>query len=64
MASAAAAKLDQPAPSGASWELRCGLDNCFRVFYEVDAAATEVQVLAIGVKQRNRLVIGREEYQA
>ena len=55
--------LDQPAPFGASWELRCGPDNRFRVFYEVDAAAHEVQILAIGVKERNRLLIGGEEYQ-
>jgi hypothetical protein len=55
--------LDQPAPFGASWELRCGPDNRFRVFYEVDAAAREVQILAIGVKERNRLLIAGEEYQ-
>jgi mRNA-degrading endonuclease RelE of RelBE toxin-antitoxin system len=55
--------LDQPAPFGASWELRCGPDNRFRVFYEVDLAAHAVQILAIGVKERNRLVIGGEEYQ-
>jgi mRNA-degrading endonuclease RelE of RelBE toxin-antitoxin system len=54
--------LDQPAPFGASWELRCGPDNRFRVFYEVDAAAHEVQVLAVGVKDRDRLLIGGEEY--
>ena len=54
--------LDQPAPFGASWELRCGPDNRFRVFYEVDAAARQVQVLAIGVKDRNRVLIGGEEY--
>src|SRR5579862_8573288 len=55
--------MDQPAPFGASWELRCGPDNRFRVFYDVDAAAHQVQVLAIGVKERNRLLIGGEEYQ-
>ena len=55
--------LDQPAPFGASWELRCGPDNRFRVFYEVDAEAHVVQVLAIGVKERNRLFIGGEEYE-
>jgi hypothetical protein len=55
--------LDQPAPFGASWELRCGPENRFRVSYEVDAVAHEVQVLAIGVKERNRLLIGGEEYQ-
>ena len=55
--------LDQPAPFGASWELRCGPDNRFRVFYEVDVVAHEVRILAIGVKERNRLLIGGEEYQ-
>src|SRR4051794_28323042 len=55
--------LDQPAPFGASWELRCGPDNHFRVFYEVDSASRAVQVLAIGVKERNRLLIGGEEYE-
>src|SRR5438128_7784129 len=56
--------LDQPAPFEASWELRCGPDNRFRVFYDVDAASQEVQVLAIGVKDRNRLLIGGEEYES
>ena len=42
--------LDLPAPFEASWELRCGPDNRFRVFYEVDLAAQKVQVLAFGVK--------------
>ncbi len=56
--------LDQPAPFGASWELRCGPANRFRVFYQVNAAAQEVEVLAIGVKERNRLLIGGEEYQS
>ena len=55
--------LDQPAPFGASWELRCGPDNRFRVFYNVDSAAQEVQVLAVGVKDRNRLLIGGEDYE-
>jgi hypothetical protein len=55
--------LDQPAPFGATWELRCGPRNRFRVFYEVDSAAHEVQVLAVGVKDRNRLLIGGEEYE-
>jgi hypothetical protein len=55
--------LDQPAPFGASWELRCGLDNRFRFFYDVDSASREVQVLAVGVKKRNRLVIGGEKYE-
>ena len=56
--------LDQPAPFEASWELRCGPDNRFRVFYEVDAESQTVRVLAIGVKDRNRLLIGGEEYES
>jgi hypothetical protein len=56
--------LDQPAPFAASWELRCGPDNRFRVFYDVDAESQEVRVLAIGVKVRNRLSIGGEEYES
>lgn len=56
--------LDQPAPFAATWELRCGPDNRFRVFYDVEAAAREVHILAIGVKDRNRLLIGGEEYDA
>jgi mRNA-degrading endonuclease RelE of RelBE toxin-antitoxin system len=55
--------LDQPAPYEASWELRCGPKNRFRVFYEVNSEGFEVQVLAIGVKDRNRLWIGGEEYE-
>src|SRR5438093_8814812 len=55
--------LDQPAPFEASWELRCGPDNRFRVFYDLDSASQTVKVLAIGVKDRNRLLIGGEEYE-
>src|SRR5437763_4883410 len=56
--------LDQPAPFEASWELRCGPDNRFRVFYDVDVAAYVVEVLAIAVKYRDRLSIGGEEYES
>src|SRR5438046_2514431 len=56
--------LDQPAPFGASWVLRCGPDNRFRVFYDVDVAAYVVEVLAIAVKYRDRLSIGGEEYES
>jgi len=55
--------LDQPAPFEATWELRCGPDNRFRVFYGVDVQSLEVQILAIGLKDRNRLLIGGEEYE-
>ncbi len=56
--------LEQPAPFEASWELRCGPDNRFRVFYEIDSASQAVRVLAVGVKERNRLFIGGEEYES
>ena len=56
--------LDQPAPFEASWELRCGPDNRFRVFYDVDSASQAVHVLAVGVKDRSRLLIGGEEYES
>ena len=56
--------LDQPAPLGASWELRCGPDHRFRVFYDIEAATHEVQVLAVCVKDRDRLLIGGEEYES
>jgi hypothetical protein len=55
--------LDQPAPLEASWELRCGPDNCLGVFYDVGFASQAVWVLAVGVKDRNRLLIGGEEYE-
>ena len=54
--------LEHPVPFGATWELRCGPQNRFRVFYEVDHAHRAVQVLAIGVKEGNRLMIGGEEF--
>jgi hypothetical protein len=50
-----------PGPEGATWELRCGPENRLRVFYEVDAAAGEVRILAIGLKERARVFIGGEE---
>ncbi len=56
--------LEQPAPFDASWELRCGPENRFRVFYDVDMASKKVQVLAIGVKDRNQLFCGGEEYKS
>src|SRR5712691_5039226 len=56
--------LDQPAPFDASWELRCGPTNRFRVFYDVDSESLTVLVLAIGVKDRSRLLIGGEEYES
>ena len=54
--------LDPPMPFGATWELRFGPKNCFRVFYEIDSNAFSVSVLAVGIKEGNRLFIGREEF--
>jgi mRNA-degrading endonuclease RelE of RelBE toxin-antitoxin system len=54
--------LEAPAPFSATWELRLGPTNQFRVFYEVDAEEHVVAILAIGVKRRERLFIGGEEF--
>ncbi len=54
--------LQRPASFGADWELRLGPGNRFRVFYQVDAEQCQVHILAIGVKDRNRLLIGGEEF--
>jgi hypothetical protein len=56
--------MDQPAPFHASRELRCGPDNRFRDFYDVDTASLAVRILAIGIKDRSRLLIGGEEYES
>jgi mRNA-degrading endonuclease RelE of RelBE toxin-antitoxin system len=42
----------------ADWELRIGR---YRVFYDVDVANRVVRILAVGVKERNRLLIGGQE---
>ena len=56
--------MEAPAPFDASWELRCGPNNRFRVLYDVDSTTLQVWILAIGVKDRNRLLIGKEEYES
>lgn len=53
--------LRQPAPFEATWELRLGPRNRFRVLYGVDHERHEVQIQAIGVKQGNRLFVGGQE---
>lgn len=45
----------------AEWEIRFGPNNRFRVFYEIDHQQCKVHILAIGVKEGNRLIIGGEE---
>ena len=45
----------------APWELRVGL---LRVFYEVDALESElVNILAIGIKKGNQLIVSGKEIQ-
>ena len=55
--------LRQPALFAATWEIRFGPDNRFRVWYDIDQEAHIVQIMAIGEKQRERLFIGGEEVQ-
>jgi mRNA-degrading endonuclease RelE of RelBE toxin-antitoxin system len=45
----------------AEWELRFGPNNRFRVFYQIDHEGRQVRIVAVGVKDRNRLLIGGEE---
>ena len=45
----------------ADWEMRVGPGNRFRVFYQMEPSERTVYILAIGVKEQNRLVIGGEE---
>ncbi len=52
--------LRAPSTLGATWELRCGPNNRFRIFYDIDLDVRLVIVLAIAVKDRNELWIGKE----
>lgn len=47
---------------GATWELRCGPSNRFRVLYTVDAKSREVIILAIARKIGNDLFVGKEKF--
>jgi mRNA-degrading endonuclease RelE of RelBE toxin-antitoxin system len=53
--------LRQPALFSATWEIRFGPNNRFRVLYDIDEENRTVQIIAIGEKQRDRLFIGGEE---
>jgi mRNA-degrading endonuclease RelE of RelBE toxin-antitoxin system len=55
--------LEEPASFGATWELRFGPKNSFRVFYDVSHEEKTVSVLPIGVKEGNRLFIGGQEFE-
>jgi hypothetical protein len=54
--------LEEPTFLGATWELRFGPSNSFRVFYAVDGVEKVVTILAVGVKEGNRLFIGGQEF--
>lgn len=47
----------------ATWELRCGPNNRYRVFYDVAIESLFVFVLAVEQKSSNRLLIGHEEFE-
>jgi hypothetical protein len=53
--------LKRPVFFEATWELRFGPGNRFRVFYDIDQKQKLVAILAIGIKRGNRLLIGGEE---
>jgi hypothetical protein len=53
--------LKRPVFFEATWELRFGAGNRFRMFYDIDEKQHVVAVLASGIKRGNRLLIGGEE---
>jgi mRNA-degrading endonuclease RelE of RelBE toxin-antitoxin system len=53
--------LRPPAPFAATWEIRFGPANRFRVLYDIDEQERTVRILAVGEKRRERLFIGGEE---
>jgi hypothetical protein len=46
---------------GATWEVRCGPGNRFRIFYDVHPEQHLVVVLAIASKIGNQLLVGKEK---
>lgn len=48
---------------GATWEVRCGPDNRFRIFYDVDRDRRLVVVLAIARKVGSQLFVGKEKFE-
>ncbi len=55
--------LQAPSTIRATWELRCGPSNRFRVFYDIHPEDRRVVILAIAVKLRNDLWIGKERFE-
>ena len=46
---------------GADWELRLGPNNRFRAQYDIDEENHQVVILAIGIKDGERLLVAGEE---
>jgi hypothetical protein len=55
--------LKRPVLFMATWELRFGPNNRFRVYFDLDLDQAIVAILAIGVKHGNQIIIGGEEIQ-
>jgi mRNA-degrading endonuclease RelE of RelBE toxin-antitoxin system len=53
----------EPTEFGATWELRCGPSNRFRIYYDVNLDERTVVILAIGVKIRNEVWLGKERFE-
>ena len=53
--------LKQPLPIDARWELRCGPNNRYRVFYSVDESERSVSIVDLGEKVREKIKIAGEE---
>ena len=47
---------------GATWEVRCGPGNRFRIFYDIHRDQRLV-VVAIARKVRNQLFVGKEKFE-
>lgn len=55
--------LLRPSVLGSAWELRFGQDNRFRVFYRVSRVLRQVHIVAVGVKIKDKLYVGGEEFE-
>ena len=53
--------VQPPTAFQAEWELRFGPHNRFRVFYQINHETRVVRIVAVEVKDRNRLLVGGEE---
>ena len=53
--------LKRPMFFAATWEIRFGPHNQFRVYYDVDVDQAIVSILAIGIKHGTTVMIGGEE---